>query len=76
MAPIWLTAVAWAYLLICFGCAGAIAFDIVFNHRRQPMNEFRFPDHCAISRTGRARVLLAVGTVGRAAEAMVGHDGH
>jgi hypothetical protein len=37
MAPQWLTAIAWAYLSVCFACAAAIAFDIVFNHRRQPM---------------------------------------
>jgi hypothetical protein len=37
MAPAWLTVVAWIYLSICFGCAGAIAWDIVVNGRRQPM---------------------------------------
>jgi hypothetical protein len=37
MAPVWLTAVAWLYLSICFCCAGIIAYDIAFNYRRQPM---------------------------------------
>ncbi len=37
MAPTWLTAAAWVYISICLVCAGAIAYDIVFNHRRQPM---------------------------------------
>jgi uncharacterized protein DUF4396 len=37
MAPGWLTVVAWLYLAICFCCAGIIAYDIVVNHRRQPM---------------------------------------
>ena len=37
MAPAWLTAVAWLYLSVCFCCAGIIACDIAFNHRRQPM---------------------------------------
>ncbi|HTA10976.1 MAG TPA: DUF4396 domain-containing protein [Streptosporangiaceae bacterium] len=37
MAPDWLTAVAWAYLSVCFACAAAIAYDIAGNHRRQPM---------------------------------------
>ena len=37
MAPNWLTALAWVYLGICFVCAGAIAYDIFVNHRRQPM---------------------------------------
>jgi hypothetical protein len=37
MAPTWLTAVAWVYISVCLVCAGAIAYDIVFNHRRQPM---------------------------------------
>jgi len=37
MAPGWLTAIAWLYLSVCFCCAGIIAYDIVINHRRQPM---------------------------------------
>jgi len=37
MPPTWLTVIAWGYLCLCFICAGAIAYDIVFNHRRQPM---------------------------------------
>jgi Domain of unknown function (DUF4396) len=37
MAPTWLTALAWAYLAICFGCAGVIGYDIAVNRRRQPM---------------------------------------
>ncbi len=37
MVPTWLTAVAWVYISICLVCAGAIAYDIVFNRRRQPM---------------------------------------
>ena len=37
MAPSWLTVAAWVYLSVCFCCAGIIAYDIAFNHRRQPM---------------------------------------
>jgi hypothetical protein len=37
MAPGWLTVVAWTYLSVCFACAAGIAYDIAFNHRRQPM---------------------------------------
>lgn len=37
MAPGWLTVIAWLYLSACFCCAGIIAYDIVVNHRRQPM---------------------------------------
>jgi Domain of unknown function (DUF4396) len=37
LAPDWLTIVAWTYLSICFACAAGIAYDISFNHRRQPM---------------------------------------
>jgi Domain of unknown function (DUF4396) len=37
MAPGWLTIVAWVYLSVCFVCAGAIAYDILLNQRRQPM---------------------------------------
>ncbi|HEY2795184.1 MAG TPA: DUF4396 domain-containing protein [Micromonosporaceae bacterium] len=37
MAPTWLTAVAWTYLAVCFGCAAAIAYDIFVNNHRQPM---------------------------------------
>jgi hypothetical protein len=37
MAPDWLTSVAWLYIGICFLCAGAIAYDIGFNRRRQAM---------------------------------------
>jgi hypothetical protein len=37
MAPTWLTALAWVYLSICFGCAGLIGYDIAVNRRRQPM---------------------------------------
>ncbi len=42
MAPAWLTAVAWLYLSVCFCCAGVIAYDIAFNHRRQPMGVMNF----------------------------------
>jgi hypothetical protein len=42
MAPVWLTAVAWLYLLVCFCCAGIIAGDIAVNHRRQPMGVMNF----------------------------------
>jgi hypothetical protein len=37
MAPVWLTVLAWVYLAVCFCCACIIAYDIAFNHRRQPM---------------------------------------
>jgi hypothetical protein len=37
MAPTWLTAVAWAYLSVCFACAGIIGYDITVSRRRQPM---------------------------------------
>src|SRR5205807_10214626 len=33
MAPTWLTSVAWAYLSLCFICAGIIAYDIAVNRR-------------------------------------------
>jgi hypothetical protein len=42
MAPVWLTAAAWVYLSVCFCCAGIIACDIAFNHRRQPMGVMNF----------------------------------
>jgi hypothetical protein len=42
MAPTWLTVVAWAYLAVCFCCAGIIAYDIAVNHRRQPMGVMNF----------------------------------
>jgi hypothetical protein len=42
MAPVWLTVVAWLYLTVCFCCAGIIAYDIAFNHRRQPMGVMNF----------------------------------
>jgi hypothetical protein len=42
MAPGWLTAVAWIYLALCFGCAGVIAYDITANKRRQPMAVMNF----------------------------------
>jgi len=42
MAPAWLTVVAWLYLSVCFCCAGIIAYDIAFNHRRQPMGVMNF----------------------------------
>jgi hypothetical protein len=42
MAPVWLTAVAWLYLSVCFCCAGIIAYDIAFNRRRQPMGVMNF----------------------------------
>jgi hypothetical protein len=42
MAPVWLTVVAWLYLSVCFCCAGIIAYDIAFNHRRQPMGVMNF----------------------------------
>ena len=35
MAPTWLTAPALTYLLICFGSAAVIAYDIFVNGRRQ-----------------------------------------
>jgi hypothetical protein len=37
MASTWLATVAWFYLGVCFVCAAAIAYDIFFNRRRQPM---------------------------------------
>jgi hypothetical protein len=42
VAPGWLTAVAWLYLAVCFCCAGVIAYDILGNHRRQPMGVMNF----------------------------------
>jgi hypothetical protein len=42
MAPVWLTAVAWLYLTVCFCCAAIIANDIAFNRRRQPMGVMNF----------------------------------
>jgi hypothetical protein len=42
MAPVWLSAVAWLYLSVCFCCAGIIAYDIAFNRRRQPMGVMNF----------------------------------
>jgi Domain of unknown function (DUF4396) len=42
MAPAWLTVVAWVYLAVCFICAGIIAYDIGFNHRRQSMGVMNF----------------------------------
>ncbi len=42
MAPDWLTAVAWFYLAVCFCCAGIIAYDVLGNHRRQPMGVMNF----------------------------------
>jgi hypothetical protein len=37
MAPMWLTAVAWLYLSLCFACAAVIVFDIFITGHRQPM---------------------------------------
>jgi hypothetical protein len=37
VAPTWLTAVAWAYLSICFCCAAFVAGDIFVAGHRQPM---------------------------------------
>jgi hypothetical protein len=42
VAPSWLTALAWCYLGICFACASVIAYDVVFNRRRQPMGVMNF----------------------------------
>jgi hypothetical protein len=42
MAPVWLTVLAWLYLSVCFCCAAIIAYDIAFNHRRQPMGVMNF----------------------------------
>ena len=42
MAPGWLTVVAWISLSVCFSCAGIISYDIVANHRRQPMGVMNF----------------------------------
>jgi hypothetical protein len=42
MAPAWLTVLAWAYLAVCFCCAGIISWDIAFNRRRQPMGVMNF----------------------------------
>lgn len=42
MAPAWLTVIAWVYLSVCFCCAGIICYDIVVNHRRQPMGVMNF----------------------------------
>jgi hypothetical protein len=42
VAPAWLTVVAWVYLSVCFCCAAIIAYDVAFNHRRQPMGVMNF----------------------------------
>lgn len=42
MAPAGLTVIAWLYLSVCFCCAAIIAYDIAFNHRRQPMGVMNF----------------------------------
>jgi hypothetical protein len=42
MAPVCLTVIVWVYLSICFCCAGIIACDMIFNHRRQPMGVMNF----------------------------------
>jgi Domain of unknown function (DUF4396) len=42
VAPDWLTAVAWFYLSVCFCCTGIIAWDILVNHRHQPMGVMNF----------------------------------
>jgi hypothetical protein len=42
MAPAWVTVVAWAYLSVCFCCAGIISYDIAINRRRQPMGVMNF----------------------------------
>jgi hypothetical protein len=42
MAPVWLTAVAWFSLSVCFCCASIIAYDIAVNGRRQPMGVMNF----------------------------------
>jgi hypothetical protein len=42
MTPVWLTVLAWLYLTVCFCCAGIIAYDIAFNHRRQAMGVMNF----------------------------------
>jgi Domain of unknown function (DUF4396) len=42
MAPDWLSVIAWTYLCVCFICAGAIGYDIVFGRRRQPMGVMNF----------------------------------
>ncbi len=65
MAPSWLTALARCYLGICFACASVVAYDVVFNHWRQPMGvmNFVFP-------------ITAATSTGRAAPSRVGHYGH
>src|ERR1700745_2055025 len=42
MAPVWLTLFRWSYLSVFFCCAAIIAYDIAFNHRRQPMGVMNF----------------------------------
>jgi hypothetical protein len=42
VAPTWLTALAWAYLAICFGCAALVAADITILKHRQPMGVMNF----------------------------------
>jgi hypothetical protein len=41
VAPRWLTLLAWFSLATCFGCAGIIAYDVLFK-RRQPMGVMNF----------------------------------
>ena len=42
MPPEWLTALAWAYLALCLGCAAIASYDIAVGRRRQPMGVMNF----------------------------------
>jgi hypothetical protein len=42
MTPMWLSAIAWAYISLCLACAGVIAADILIGRRRQPMGVMNF----------------------------------
>jgi len=42
MIPGWLTALAWAYLAVCFCCAAIVTYDIAIGKRRQPMAVMNF----------------------------------
>lgn len=42
MIPMWLSAIAWAYISLCLACAGVIAADILIGRRRQPMGVMNF----------------------------------
>jgi hypothetical protein len=42
MAPGWLTVIAWVSLSVGFCCAALISYDIIVNHRPQPMGVMNF----------------------------------